>query len=397
MKQKVLLSVNYMKDIGGIGTAAINLLNEIHDLYDVTLCIPCCYISKKYIIPDNVKIINGSNYLRDVIVDRKDLSEQNIMQKLIRNVRRILNHYILKTKGIEYALSKIQVPGEYDAAVAFTDYRYDYPECKCFDYNLVLKNVNAKRKIAWIHNDPIRLGWTENTAIKRLFSFDAIVNVSYDCKSVFDVIIPSFKQKSYVVYNTYNIQKIKSRAEEVPNVYENSGKLHFVTVARIQTEQKRIDRIIEVCKMLNEEGFTNFDWTLVGSGSELQKFQKQVESLGLSNIVIFAGLQTNPYPYMKQADAFILVSEYEGYGMTIKEAQILGTPTFVTNFGPAHEAVEDGMQGEICDNNTKGVYKMVKRLLQDPNRIEVYNDYLSKNPVTNAIAIEQFNRVCSVM
>lgn len=395
MKKKILLCVNYLKDIGGIGTSAINLIIETHNSYDITLCITSNYISPKYNIPSDVKIIEGSNYLRDVIVDRTSLSNQNIFQQVVRNVRRILNHYVVRTKGIERAIRRIRIDGEYDVAIAFSDFRYSTSECKCFDYDVVLNNVNAKRKVAWIHNEPTKLGWTRELALKRLSGFDAIINVSEDCKRIFDTIVPELKEKSFVVYNIYDINKIQTHAFSDKMLYANNGKIHFVTVARIQVAQKRIDRIIETCRRLKEEGITNFDWTLVGTSQQIGELIERVNSFEISELITFVGLQPNPYPYMSQADAFVLASDYEGYGMTIKEAQILKTPTFVTNFGPAHEAVKDRKQGEICENSTDGLYNMIKSILQAPQRICDYKEYLKQNPVDNSLAIKQFDNICT--
>lgn len=396
MKQKILLCINCLKDIGGISTSAINLINEIHDLYDLTILITSDYISPNYNIPSDVKIIRGSRYLRDVIIDRKYLSHQNIFQQIIRNARRVLNHYLLKQKGIEYALKRIKIEDEFDVAIAFTDYRYSNSECKCFDYEVVQNNVKASRKIAWIHNDPVKLGWTNELALKRLTKFDAIVNVSYYCKNIFDKIAPELKNKSYVVYNTYDIQGIKHKSISSEKLFSDNGKIHFVTVARIQIEQKRIDRIIDTCERLKNECVSNFDWTLVGTSPQVKELRDKVHSLGLDDYIQFVGLQPNPYPYMKQADAFVLTSEYEGLGMTIKESQILETPTFVTGFGAAVEAVEDGKQGIICDNSTEGVYRMINYLVQNPNIINKYRDYLRDNGVDNHIALNQFDNICRI-
>lgn len=393
--KKVLISVNYLKDIGGIGTAALNLLDEIHDLYDVTLCVPSNFISPKYKIPENIKIIQGSNYLRDVIVERSFLSGQNVFQKILRNIRRVLNHYVIKTCGIEYALKNIKIEGQYDVAIAFADFAYDNKSRKCFDYYVVLNNVEAKKKIAWIHNEPTKLGWTKDLVKKELIGFDVVVNVSKDCKRVFDKIIPEFIDKSAVVYNMYNIKNIKSKAETGRKLYEGTDKIHLVTVARIQIKQKRIDRIIETCRRLKEEGISNFDWTLVGSSPEIDTLKEQVNSFDLQGIIRFAGLQSNPYPYMKQADAFVLSSEYEGFGMAVKESQILQTPTFATKFGAALEAIEDGKQGEVCDNSTEGLYNMIKTLVSQPQKLSYYRQYLHDQPVDNLTAKVQFDSIIS--
>lgn len=390
-KKKILLSVTYLKEIGGISTAAYNLINEINNKYDVTLCVPCDFISEKYVLPSNIRIIRGSEYLCDIITDRKFLKHQTIIRKFYRNARRIFNHYFLKGRLIPKKIEGIKIDGKFDVAIAFADFTYDSRQRKCFDYDLVLKQVNAKKKIAWIHNDPDRLGWTKNLIEKRLVKFDAVVNVSEYCKLRFDSLAPEFASKSFVVYNMYDIDKINMLSEMGKNPYLHNGKIHFVTVARIQREQKRIDRIIETCKKLVDAGYDNFDWTLVGSSPEIQLLKDYTIELGLSSVIYFAGLQKNPYPYFKYADASILASDYEGLSMTIKESQILNTPTLVTNFGAAKESIEIDKQGLICEKTDVGFYDMIKSILDNPTKLKEYKKHLINNKITNDLALKQFN------
>jgi glycosyltransferase involved in cell wall biosynthesis len=121
----------------------------------------------------------------------------------------------------------------------------------------------------------------------------------------------------------------------------------------------------------------------------------QVECNELQEFVRFVGLQTNPYPYMKQADAFVLSSDYEGFGMTVKEAQILNVPTFVTNFGPANETMKIGKQGEICENSTDGLFSMIQKIVQHPEKLSAYREFLMKHPVDNSEALTQFDGIVS--
>ncbi len=390
-KKKILISVTYLKEIGGISTAAVNLLNEIHDKYDITLCVPCDFISEKYQLPNDIKVISGSKYLCDIITDRKFLWQQSLLRKMIRNIRRLSNHYIFRGRLIPKALKEIKVAGEYDAAIAFADFAYNSKQRKCFDYEIVLNQVRAKKKIAWIHNDPEKLGWDKSLIEQKLSGFDTIVNVSKYGKKIFDEMAPQFSKKSSVVYNFYNIEKIKYLSTQFQNPFANNGKIHFVTVARIQREQKRIDRIIYTCKRLSKAGYKNFDWTLVGSSSEIEYLKNLVSELGLSSIIKFAGLQKNPYPYFRYADASVLSSEYEGLSMTLRESQILYTPILLTNFGAAKEAVENGKQGIICDNNKEAFYNMIKSVLDKPICLSIYREYLKKNQISNEVALHQFD------
>ena len=75
------------------------------------------------------------------------------------------------------------------------------------------------------------------------------------------------------------------------------------------------------------------------------------------------GKQENPYPYVKQADYFALLSYFEGYGMVIDEAKILNKNIIITNTA-AKEAVEDYPKKIILENNETAIYEGLKQILQ---------------------------------
>lgn len=389
---KILISCFTIRDIGGISTSVLNLLNGIHDKYDVSLCVLSNEISPNIHIPNDVRIIRGSDIFQDAFGKRSTFRKYGLIRKIKAWYRRLYKVIFGVSAALEMVTQHYRIHESFDAAIAFYNSAFSPKGVKTIggDFEFVINSVKAKKKIAWIHNDALKLGFTHEIALKVFEPFDAIVNVSYDCKDIFDKIAPEFKAKSYVVYNLYDIDTIIKKADD-GNPYEQDGKLHFVTVARLSDYQKKISRIIETCIRLHKEGCDSFTWTLVGDGVHRNLYEKQVKEAHIEHIVKFAGLQPNPYPYMKNADAFVLTSLYEGYGMTIKEAQIVGTPTLITNFGPAKEAVIDGKQGLICDNSTEGVYEMMKRIINEPGSLSFFKSYLLDNPVDNKLGLEQFN------
>ncbi len=385
-----------MKNIGGISTSVANFINEIHELHQITLVIPTGYIHKSFMIPENVTIINGSSWIRDCIVSRENLSWQTPLEKVIRNIRRIIRRFLGNEFIIAKGLSQISIPDSYDVAIAFANNSYDAKGSLVIggDYDLVLNNVNSKRKIAWIHNDIRKCNISHSIGINIFKNFDFVVNVSMDCKKIFDSILPEYKEKSKMILNMYNINRIKTLSDKpVDDVFYKDGVIQFVTVARISNYQKKINRIVDSCIQLKNEGYTNFQWVIVGDGIDRIPLMEKTKRAGIKNLLVFIGQKNNPYPYMKRADAFILSSLYEGLPMTIKEAQILGTPTFSTRFGAAEEAIIIGKQGDICENSAQGLHIMVKTLLNNPKVLQQYRKYLSDNPINNNIAISQFENL----
>lgn len=397
MKKKVFIAINSIINQGGVSTSIQNLLNEIHQLHDITLCAINDYISPSIDLPKDINIIPGSRLIGDAITNRNFL-RYGLFNKLKMLATRLLR----RIKGFDYIIEKgikqINVPFvEYDVAIAFSGNQFDSKGNLYVggDYELVRNRINAKWKVAWMHNDIRMQGYTRDIALREFSDFDSIVAVSDENKKKIADLVGEYKNKVHVVYNMYNIDKIKTLANN-SNPYPDNGNIHFVTVARLDLRQKRQDRIIKACSQLKSEGFRGFDWYLVGGG-DYNTLEKMSQEMRVKDIVHLVGLQKNPYPYMLYADAFVLSSLYEGYGMTIKEAQILGCPTLVTNFGPAHEAVDDYHQGFICDNSTEGVYKMIKYILRHPEKLQQYRKYLKEHTVTNEKALNQFLSACNIV
>lgn len=393
-KKKILVSIFDIENTGGVSTSMMNFLNTFAETYDITLCVLSNSISEIYKIPKSIKFDRMPSIFYYVFGNKRTFISLKSMQRVFVWPLRIARKIFGYERMMHWVIKSFPKYENYDAAIAFSNdiYNADGTLIRGGDYEFIRKRVKAKTKIAWIHNDAKQLGFTQDIC-KRIFKdFDAIVNVSYDCKRDFDKMIPEYEHKSYVVYNCYNTDEIKIKMIE-ENPFENNGKLHFVTVCRMNEQQKRVSRIVEVCKRLKCEEYNNFDWTVVGDGADKATYESKSQANGTSDILHFVGLKSNPYPYMKHADAFILSSLYEGFGMVIREAQITGTPTFSTRFGAAEEAIEVGKQGEICDNSTEGLYKMVKSVLDNPVKLQTYRNHLAENPISNDQSIRQFNNI----
>ena len=66
---------------------------------------------------------------------------------------------------------------------------------------------------------------------------------------------------------------------------------------------------------------------------------------------------------MKKADIFCLLSRFEGYGMVLEEAKILGKPILITDTA-AREAVEKYKNSKIVKNTDEGIYAEMKDIIK---------------------------------
>lgn len=70
---------------------------------------------------------------------------------------------------------------------------------------------------------------------------------------------------------------------------------------------------------------------LIGQEDPEEKVRKKVESLGLSERVIFAGVQDHPERFYQAMDVFVFPSLFEGLGMVAVEAQTSGLPCVISD------------------------------------------------------------------
>lgn len=90
---------------------------------------------------------------------------------------------------------------------------------------------------------------------------------------------------------------------------------------------------------------------LVGEGELRETVEAEAARMGLRDRVRFLGSQSNVYPFLHQADVFLLPSEYEGMPMTLIEAMGTGLPIVATRVGGVPDMLTDGTSAILtpCD------------------------------------------------
>jgi glycosyltransferase involved in cell wall biosynthesis len=212
--------------------------------------------------------------------------------------------------------------------------------------------------------------------MKRMYDGRQIIGMSHgigdDLVSYVKVHPASFK----AIYNPFDFNQIKSLAAkpfELPiNLISKDYLLH---IGAFTLQQKRQDLLIEAfalsklkCKLV-----------LLGKGKDEDKIRNLIKHFGVSDRVVLAGFQTNPFPWIKHARLFVLSSDYEGFGNVLIEAMILGTPALSTDCpsGP----------GEIFINDMKD--SLVK--CGDANALaEKMREFYLKPPLINKKSLKRF-------
>lgn len=123
------------------------------------------------------------------------------------------------------------------------------------------------------------------------------------------------------IYNPVDILKAQELADEFTPLYQN----YLVNVSTFK-RAKRHDILIEA--------FAKSDLScplvLVGDGAERKYGEQLAQKLGVGHLVHFVGMTANPYPYIKNAAAMVISSDFEGLNIAMLEALALNIPVIST-------------------------------------------------------------------
>lgn len=392
---RILIVANNLSQ-GGIQTSLLNLLKVISkDLnVEIDLFLFSDKSDLKKEIPQNINVIVGHYLLKLTAMSFKEvIATKKIVDIIIRGILIIIARICKPKKYFKLLFRREKNNKKYDYAISyFNDIPSSYFNKGATYY--VLNNTHSSKKVGWIHTDIEKAKFNIQYYKDEYNDFDYIINVSKHCKEVYDKLIPEQKNKTFVVYNFFDIEGIRKKSLEMQNtIVKENNKTIFITVARIDNISKRIDKIIKIADRLVKENIKNFVWYIVGNGPDYYKIKQEINLRKLEDYIILLGSKQNPYPYIKAADMFILTSDFEGFPMVVGESLCLEVPVLTTNYDSAKEQISDGFNGFIVNNDENDIYQKIKKILRNNKIITELKNNIKKNTISNDIAKQQFYNV----
>lgn len=151
-----------------------------------------------------------------------------------------------------------------------------------------------------------------------------------------------------------------------PATDRHSGPVRLISVGRL-IQSKRFDRFISLVARLRKLN-DQVSGTLIGAGPLQDSLRAQAAQLGLpkSALELHGGLADSA-PVYRQADIFVMTSEFEGTPNVLLEAMASGLPVVATNVGGIPDLIRQGENGFLVDgDDDAGLGAVVKRLIRDP-------------------------------
>jgi len=157
-------------------------------------------------------------------------------------------------------------------------------------------------------------------------------------------------EKILVTSNPIDTKLIDCSLRGQGNPYDNKF-INIVASGRIREEKGYEFLLNTFIKVVNDnQKYKLYILGNVGDKLYMEKLTEIINENNLNDFVHFLGFQTNPFPYYKYADLFVLSSRWEGLPNVVLEALFLKTPVITTDCIPHfRKIIQDGKNGYIVD------------------------------------------------
>lgn len=365
--KKIIIATNQLV-IGGIEKGLIDLLNILSEKYDITLMVQYAGGELYDDIPKSVTV--------ELIDNCNSMRERLSQNKTLLNKFKCIHNYLKLRISKQYSDQCEILTNLYKKRNEYYDLAIAYSTPVSISNYYIINNVNAHKKIMFLHNDVKEINVSAFESEDLYKQFDAILAVSEIAKQHFLEYFPYLKLKTSVFHNLINEKLIKENSDEfIPDSFLTDY-VHITTVGRLEFEKGQ-DIIPEVIYELKQKKI-NIMWHLIGDGALKSKIIEKAKRLGVMENIIFEGFQKNPYVYIKGCDLYVQTSRQEGFGITIAEAMILNKVIVSTSFPSIYEQITNGENGFIVDYNPVKMSNIIFKILSnDELRSKVNNNLLS--------------------
>jgi N-acetyl-alpha-D-glucosaminyl L-malate synthase BshA len=129
---------------------------------------------------------------------------------------------------------------------------------------------------------------------------------------------------------------------------------------------KRVGDLLDVLARVRRRRLARL--VLVGDGPERAHAAERAAALGVADAVCFLGLRTDFAEVLRHADAFVLPSETESFGVAALEALSSGVPVFGYRVGGLPEVVAPGVGTLVDVGDVAALADAVLAVSDDPQR-----------------------------
>ena len=213
------------------------------------------------------------------------------------------------------------------------------------DFCSYIKNIKDKKKIVWLHSSYKNLLIRKKNIDEKLKHYDKILVIADDMEKELLEMRKDLKN-IYKLDNFVDYPEIDKKINEDLKIDFNFNQKYFLTVCRLNEEQKDVKTLIEAFSLYKGDE----KLVIAGDGPDRKMLEDLCIEKNIKDKVIFLGMIDNPFIFMKNSQAFILSSKVEGFGLVLVEALYCGTKVISSDCptGPS-QILLNGEAGELFE------------------------------------------------
>jgi glycosyltransferase involved in cell wall biosynthesis len=288
-KQKLMFLIPSL-DVGGAEKVTLNILNKISKSNNEIILV----------------VLNGDGPLKNIVP--RDVKLIIVNANRLRYAIFAIAKILIKIKP-DYIFSTI---GYLNITVIFLK------QILALKAKLIIREASTPSKYFE------QMTWVNKTIQKKLYKYlypkaDKIIAQCENMKSDLVKFFGIPMDKVVRIYNPIDINDIGNKSKEYFPIEFDNNSTKIVAVGRL-VEAKGFDTLLKAFKKLTQLNSIDMQLYIIGEGPLKNKLIELALKLNISERVNFVGFIENPYPYIMNADLFVLSSRWEGFPNTLLEA-----------------------------------------------------------------------------
>jgi len=180
-------------------------------------------------------------------------------------------------------------------------------------------------------------------------------HVVFQSKRVQGMFSKAVRAKSTIILNPVDVKE--ERTESTAH--------RIVTVGRLN-EQKNHKLLLSAFSRFSAEK-PEYVLDIYGQGPMKDETEDCIRSLGLTGKAFLRGFSSDVHKDIRDAEMFVLSSDYEGLSNALLEAMMMGMPCISTDCAGSDEVLKDGENGLLVPvKDEEALYKAMLSMADDP-------------------------------